>query len=268
MSWEQFWENLSNIGNLSLIIIAVAALLYYFGKLIGDIKVEKYEKTDYYMQGVLFSLSYIAMPFVLIIIFTQYLNLYIPSWSLWFQIVTLYLLFLSALAQELQKKYGALSKRVLHIAVEKAEEKRRLDDVLKQENFEKFLLKLFTGLRKVLGNYHVLFIFSFFILWSYYSAVSPENILSPQSLLFSLSAFLNLTFVAINFGYVAARYPHAKIVLGNGSEIKGKVLKFEEFVHLLKEDEKKKVLINKDKIICIEENLFEENTKDNQQGEV
>jgi sRNA-binding regulator protein Hfq len=275
MGWEQFWENISNIGNLSLVIIAVAALLYYFGKLIGDVKVEKYEKTDYYIEGLFFSLIYVALPFVVVLLLTQYANLYIPFWpSLFLQIFILGCLWLSVFANEYLKRHGLLSrfKKLSRETIEQLKRKHRfvataeekVKNSTKKDLTELYSLAFYKIPIKVFGNTGVLFLFSFIILWCSYSSISPETALLPSTIFLSILTFVNLTFLALTFGYANAYYPPAKIILENGNEINGKVLKFGEFVYLLKENEEKKLFINKDKIVYVEESLYKEKTEDDE----
>jgi sRNA-binding regulator protein Hfq len=272
MGWEQFWENISNVGNLSLVIIAVAALLYYFGKLIGDVKVEKYEKTDYYIEGLFFTLIYIASPFVAVLFLTQYANLYIPFLpSLFLQIIVLGCLWLSAFANEYLRRHGALSrfKKLSHEKIEQLKKEHHLFAIIEnkakntaQKNLtELYLLAFYKIPIKVFGNRNFLLLSSFVILWSSYSCISPETALLPSTIFLSILTFVNLTFLTLTFGYTNAYYPPAKIILENGNEISGKVLKFGEFVYLLKENEEKKLFINKDKIVYVEENLYKEKTE-------
>jgi sRNA-binding regulator protein Hfq len=279
MGWEQLWENISNIGNLSLVIIAVAALLYYFGKLIGDVKVEKYEKTDYYIEGLIFSLLYIAFPFVIVLSIAQSLNLYFPFLpSLILQFIILWCLWSSAFAHEYLKKHGALSKfkKLFREKIEKLKRKYKLVTTMEEKikgstGKDLTYLGTFTFYYvpiRVLGNRGTLFFFSFLTLWGSYSCISPETILLPSTMFLSILTFLNMTFLALDFGYANAQYPHAKIVLENGSEINGKILKFGEFVYLLKEDEEKKLFINKDKIVYVEESFYKEKMEDDEQSEV
>jgi len=275
MGWEQFWENISNVGNLSLVIIAVAALLYYFGKLIGDVKVEKYEKTDYYIEGLFFSLLYIALPFVAVLFLTQYVNLYIPFLpSLFLQIFILGCLWLSAFAHEYLRKHGALSrfKKLSHEKIEQLKKEHRIFTLIedrakntaKKDLTELYSLAFYKIPIKVFGNTSVLFLFSFVIVWSSYSCISPETALAPSTIFLSILTFVNLTFLALTFSYTNAYYPPAKIILENGNEINGKVLKFGEFVYLLKENEEKKLFINKDKIVYVEESLYKEKLEDDE----
>ena len=280
MGWEQFWENISNIGNLSLVIIAVAALLYYFGKLIGDVKVEKYEKTDYYIEGLFFSLLYIALPFVAVLLLTQYANLCLPFWpSLLLQVFILGCLWLSAFAHEYLRRHGGLSrfKKLSKETMNQLKKEHpifaRIEDraktMTKKGLTELPSLAFYKIPIKVFGNNNILFLFSFIILWSSYSCISPETAFQPPSIFLSILAFVNLTFLALTFGYANAYYPPAKIVLENGNKINGKVLKFGEFVYILKENEEKKLFINKDKIVYVEESLWKEKTESEEpQGEV
>ena len=55
--------------------------MFYFGKLIGDVKVEQNEKAaDYYMQGLIFSLLYIVMSSFIIWLISGELHLFLPIW--------------------------------------------------------------------------------------------------------------------------------------------------------------------------------------------
>lgn len=270
MGWEQLWGMISNLGNLSLFVIAAAALLYYFGKIIGDIKVEKYEKTDYYIQGLFFSIFLIALPFVLVLYLMRFLNIQIPpELSPFFQIIILYFLTVSAFANWQLKRYGALSKKITLKALEKVKTKYLWSRTIKNEaELAKLYLTAYHKLSKASRNYYVLFFLSFIVTWSYYPTTSFGVFLSPDSIFLSILAFLNYSVLAINYGYAQAQYPPAKITLENGNEITGKILKFGEFIHLLKENEEKQLLINRDKIAHIEESLYAENEGDetNQEG--
>lgn len=278
MGLEQFLEILSNVGNISLVIVAVAALLYYFGKIIGDVKVEKYSKTDYYIEGLFFSLIFIALPFVAVLLLTQYANLYIPFLlSLFLQVIILGCLWLSAFAHEFLGRHGGLSrfKKLSKEKIEQLKKEYRIFTVIedkakttaKKDLAEFPLLTFYEIPTRLFGNKNVLILFSFIILWSSYSSISPETVLLPTTIFLSILAFLNLTFLALTFGYASAYYPPARIILANGNEISGKVMKFGEFVYILKEKEEKKLFINKDKIVYVEESLWKEKTEDDKSHE-
>ena len=273
MSWEQFWNSISNVGNLSLIIIVIAALLYYFGKLIGDIKVAKYERIDYYIEGLFFSLIYIAFPFAVVLLITGYTNFYLSFWpSLIFQYIILGCLWLSGFAHEYLRRHGAISffEKLFHEKIEQLKKQRQLIATV-EEKLKNSTDKNLTNIAtlafydfpiKIIGNQGTLLLFSVLILWSAYSCISPETIFQPASIFLSILTFINLTFLALVSGYKTTHYPQAKITLENGNQITGKILKFGEFVYLLKENEEKKLFLNKDKIVCIEESLYKEKIGD------
>jgi hypothetical protein len=269
MNWESFWQTIGNLGNISLVIIAVAALLYYFGRLIGDVKVEKYEKTDFYIEGLFFSLIYITLPFIVILLLTEYVNLYLPFWpSVFLQIFILGCLWLSAISNEYLRKHGGLS-RFRRLTREKIEELREKYSLVafSEDKIKNSLKKDFTELYslvfhdipiKYFGNKNTLFLFSLIVIWSFYSNISLETLLLPSSLFLAIITFVNFTFLALAHGYVNAYYPPARIILENGNEITGKILKIGKFVCVLKEKEEKKLFINEDKIVYVEESLFKE----------
>ena len=271
--WELLWENISTIGNLSLVIVVLAALLYYFGKLIGDTKVEKHERMDCYIEGLFFSLIYIALPFVVVLLLTQYAQIYLPFWlALLLQAVILGCLWLNAFANEYLKKLGMLSQfrklsreriqqlKKAHPIVASAEDTTA--STTKKDYTDLLSLAYYKIPTKVFGNKNVLLFFSFVILWSAYSLIGLETIIQPSTILIAILVFLNLTFLAIAYGFATAYYPPAQIVLENGDKISGKVLKFGEFVYILKENEEKKLFVNKDKIVYVEESLLKKETKE------
>jgi sRNA-binding regulator protein Hfq len=270
--WEQLWESISTLGNLSLIIVVVAALLYYFGKLIGDAKVEKHERTDCYIEGLFFSLIYVALPFVAVLVLTQYAQLYLPFWlSLLLQAGILGCLWLTAFANEYLKRLG-LHSQFKKLSREKIQQLKKAHPIvaIAEENTSSTTKKDYTDLlslayykipTQVFGNKNVLILFSFGILWSAYSLIGLETTIQPSTILIAILVFLNLTFLAIAYGFATAYYPPAQIVLENGDKISGKVLKFGDFVYVLKENEEKKLFVNKDKIVYVEESLLKEETK-------
>lgn len=66
--------------------------------------------------------------------------------------------------------------------------------------------------------------------------------------------FYIITLSAMEYGYRKANYPKVEIYLEKKEEpIKGKALKFGEYIFLLKEKDGRKVYVNKDKIDYIEE---------------
>lgn len=258
--WEHLWENISTIGNLSLVIVVLAGLLYYFGKLIGDTKVEKHEKTDFYIQGIFFSLTYIALPFVVVLLLTQYAQIYLPFLpALLLQIAILACLWLSAFAYTYLKRLHGLSrfKQLSQERIQQLKNKHPIFAASKRDPTDMIVSAYYEIPTKIFGNKNVLLFFAFGILWSAYSLIDITS-LQPITIFISILVFLNLTFLAITYGYATAYYPPAQIVLENGNTISGKVLKFGDFVYIIKENEEKKLFINKDKIVYVEESLYKQ----------
>ena len=106
--------------------------------------------------------------------------------------------------------------------------------------------------KQYFGNKNLLFILSFLSLLSSMSLFFHEDVL-----FFLISMFLTffiLSLIAISYGFKTATYPSAIVYLDEGEPIEGKILKFGDYVYLLKEG--KKIFINNDKIKYIEENLI------------
>ena len=79
VSLESLLPSFGDLGNISVFVLAVAAALFYFGKLVGDVKVEQYEKAaDYYIQGLFFSLLYIVTPSFLVWLVAGQLHFFSP----------------------------------------------------------------------------------------------------------------------------------------------------------------------------------------------
>lgn len=268
MNWESLWQVINNLGNISLVIIAVAALLYYFGKIIGDVKVEKYEKTDFYIEGLFFSLIYITCPFIVTLILTQYTNLYLPFWpSVILQIFILSFLWFTGFSNEYFRRHGGLSRFKKSIRA-KAKELRKkyplvtlFEEKTKKDFTEFYLFTFYDVPIKYFGNKKSLFLFSLIIIWGFYSSISFETLLLPTSIFLSILTFVNFTFLALAHGFANAYYPPARIVLENGNEVTGKIIKFGRFIYVLKEEEEKKLFVNEDKIVSVEESLVKEETE-------
>ena len=179
MSFESI-SGLSDIGNVSIIVAVVAALLYYFGILIGDTQVEKYEKTASYIEGLAFSIKYIAAPFVLIMLFVNFTGLRIPFWwGVGTQVIINSLLGSVIFASQYIKKYGLQGKikSIAHQETERLVEANRLlakidEDRKKtsQKTVEEAISFSYYELpTKYLGNKYIFFLSSLIIIWGFYS---------------------------------------------------------------------------------------------------
>ena len=60
--------------------------------------------------------------------------------------------------------------------------------------------------------------------------------------------------IAIAYGTATAYHPPSKIHLNDGKKYDGKIIKFGEFIYLVKKD--KKYFINKDQVKVIEQDMM------------
>jgi len=251
--------------DITIFIAMIGGIFLYFGEIIGSTQVEKYDKSGYYIDGLFFSLFCIFIPFILAynIYIKNLLNL--PPWVfLVVQLVVFSCLTWTLIAYE-SKRYDLLDE-----VKKKAEQ--RLIQVKEQNSFKGNLLKnwedrfkskhghgyieygffhFYESPIKLFGNKITLLIFSFLTLLSNLWLYKLEGLSFLTSMVFT---FLILTLIALAYGFGNAYYPPGKIYMVDGSIIEGKILKFGEYVHVLKDD--KKIFINQDKINFVEESKF------------
>lgn len=249
-------QEIGNFGNISIIVIIFSALLYYFGVLVADVQVQRYDKAHTYIEGLFFSINYIIAPFILILLIIESLKLYLPFLiALILQMFILILLWLNSVSNEFLRKYGFSSK--FKDVLEKEAIKRskiflQVNQQILSNVIQWYNSLIYSIIPKYIGNRNTLFFFSFIVIYSIFSNNPLKTDLSPPSIFLSVLSFLNLTFLALSHGYSKVRYPNVKIVTEDGKEIVGRLLKFEEFTCLFKEKEEEKIFINKDKIVKIE----------------
>lgn len=248
--------------DISILIILFGALLLYFGRIIGETKVEKYDQLGYYEEGLIFSAVFIYIPSIIAYYIYIKSPLVVSSFELIFiQIVLLICLSWNLISNGYFIKFELLNDPEL---IKKAEEKReqiKLEDsfigriIKKNESVD--IIKLFNLFYykipiKIIGSKLSLFIFSFITI-----ILNIQLYKSSDLLIFGFSlllAFFILTMVALAYGYGNAYYPPGKIYMVDGTIIEGKILKFGEYVSILKDD--KKLFINNDKINYVEESKF------------
>ena len=108
--------------------------------------------------------------------------------------------------------------------------------------------------RKISSNY------AFLMLASAISILSIHRAITKNSLIFTtitsiLGVFI-FTMIALVYGFSTAYYPPAVIYLRDGEILRGKLLKFGDFIYLLDEDRKVKIFVNRQEIKYLEESLF------------
>ncbi|NJE13786.1 hypothetical protein [Thermococcus sp. LS2] len=252
--------------NISALIVLASVVLYYFGRLIADTHVEQADKSALYVTGFIFVVFFILVPGIVIYYIQDYLTwipLIIP--------IVLQILIFSMLSWTLKTYEYFLKHDLLDIFrknyIEKLEEIkknntmlgslfRNYEDIIKRTIGDpvSFFLNALELNRKISSNY------IFLMLASAISILSIHMAISKNSLIFTavtsiLGVFI-FTMIALVYGFSTAYYPPAVIYLRDGEILRGKLLKFGDFVYLLDEDRKVKIFVNKHEIKYLEESLF------------
>ena len=105
----------------SAIIVVITATLLYFGKIIADTKVEKFEKTDLLINGLFFTLLFLMFPIALNIFFFQ--KDWIVNISLW--VVFIFQLVLMSIYSRQYNSYKTIRKFNLESEYNQILEKQR-----------------------------------------------------------------------------------------------------------------------------------------------
>ena len=178
--------DLFNIPNFSIFVVLGGAALLYFGKIIGDTKVEKYDKLSYYIEGLLFSSFYLFIP----VVFSIYVidKFKIPSlWSIIIQMTILGCLSWTIKAHNLFRRYGLVEafKKKLKEGFNEFSKKSIVGLFIKKESWfkskfgidyvELSLLVFHTIPIKYLGSKYSLFTLSFITILSLLSLYSNET---------------------------------------------------------------------------------------------
>ena len=255
---------------ISLFIILLGALILYFGKLIADTKVEKYDKLGYYIEGLFFFIVYVTVP----VLFAYSIRdvIQFPTWFCFFiQVTILSCLSWNLRANEYLRKHGLVDEVEKKARIKLKELKssdttkgkliRKYEKIFKKrfgmDYVDLSILAVYKIPIKYFGNKYVLLLFSFLSVLSSMSLFGKDDVLLIAISLFI--TFFILSIIALAHGFRTAYYPPAKVYLENDKPIEGKILKFGEYVYLLKDN--KKIFVNKDKVKYIEESLFKEKEK-------
>lgn len=234
--------------DISIFVILIGASFLYFGEIIGSTKVEKYGKSGHYLEGLFFFAINLYIP----TLFAYYIsskNLFIISSFVLIviQVVIFFFLYWNLLANEI-KRY-----ELLDIIEKEIEHNSFIARIKGNLNVKELIEITFHKIPvKIFGNKLILMFFSFLTIISNIQLYEYGDILILGISL--LLAFIILTIIALAYGFGTAHHPLGKICMDDGNIIEGKILKFGEFVQVLKDD--KKIFINQDKINFFEESKF------------
>lgn len=247
--------------DIPIIFAVIGAIFLYFGVLIADTRVERYDKVTNYIFGMFFSAVFVFIPLLTAYYVRDWYVMH-PFWLLVIQIIILICLSLNLHVNLHFKKHGLFGEF-------KKRFKEEIQKIRKSDTLKGKLIKEQTKKRKGFSDELsmdifkagiffesnvILLIFSFLTLLSTFHSFESGNILVfGISMVFSI---FNLTLIAFAFGFKGAYYPPAKIFLDDGNTISCRIIKFSDMIYCIKD--KKKFFINKDKIRYIEESLLKE----------
>jgi len=255
---------------LPIILTVASATAFYFGRLIGEVKVERYTKYNYYIEGMVFSLVYILLPAALSIWIITNLGIKLPIFlSVPLLIFISYLFSHTVNSYEIFMKYRLFEEfanrinNEINIMVQKSKIIRWLyqntDSLKSMFNIDYKRVALFVAHDlpiKYISRPLFLLTFSFLSIFSFISVVIngiQDILLISISIVF---LFFSLSLIALTYGYYNAYYPMAKLYIKNGKMIEGRILKFDEFIYILNKN--KKIFVNKNDVVMIEESLWKE----------
>jgi hypothetical protein len=239
--------------NVSIAMAVFSALLYYFGRLIADTHVEQADKPTLYVTGFIFIVFFVLIPGIVVYYVKGYLQ-WIPDFAL----ILLQILMFSMISWAL-KTYEYFIKHGLSEVFQKTYRKK-LEEIKNENNFlgrlisaygvSKDPVSTFSSIlesnRRISSNYAFLMLVSATSLLAIYRAISEASLLLIA--ITSILGFFLFTMTALIYGFSTAYYPPAVIYLKDGQILRGKLLKFGDFVYLLDQERKVKIFINKQEI--------------------
>lgn len=144
MQINDFGLFLPDFRNISFLLIVFAATFLYFGRIIGDTKVEKFDKIEYYITGFCFTIIYVLFPLAITIEIYRFFDFRL---SLPFVFVVQFVILLSLLlnfrAHYILRKHGFIEIFKKEIERKISERKRKKSTLGKlMENTNKNLRRI------------------------------------------------------------------------------------------------------------------------------
>jgi len=245
-------KGLSVAIDLSGVVLLLGAMVFYFGKLIGDVQVERYDKRSYQVQGAMFIFNFILLPSLVLAGVHHYMY-QVLAWDISGTTIFVSLLFISAIyagqntLNKLLLRYDIHTEnrytRKWESQLENVQETtgRDISGIFESKFnttprqwftqtarfgrnlFEAKKMRFFSALTILLLLYHGL-------------TVGGGFAIATASL-----AFIGLSGIAFATGYEQAHYPTAIIRTEDGREIKGKILSFDDYLTVWTDDDKRQI---------------------------
>lgn len=216
-------KEIQQIVEILAVLFAIAGvIIYYFGRIIADSKIEEFDKFGSQVEGLFFVLLYVAMPFTfLYFLHKNGLNLLVdPFISEFISFIVVVIIFGLKLSQRIRNLTPTGQKSTIVEAI----------------FTNRVTLMLVASL--VLAPATLSF-----------DSVFQTPILILPSLLLGI---VGLSLIAIIYGLATVNYPKSEVVLTGGTKQQGKIVKFEkDFVNLVNDN--KQIFVMKSQIQYIEQ---------------
>ena len=244
--------------DISIILLCLSALILYFGKLIADTRVEKYDRFSLYITGLTFSIPNLLAPFLVSYILIKEISfnflflfpielILIGSLSL----NNLYnqYFFRFGWTEELQKTMNEKFEKIKGEKSKRSSLIKKYEPIIEENlglDYVGFYLKIFKASKYIFQRSYVVFICGCIFTITLLEAFSKGDFITI--FIVGITSFYGFTSLAISNGFDKAFYPEAIIVLKDEEELTGRIQKFGDFIYILNDDKEQKLFINKDSI--------------------
>jgi len=231
-------------SDIPIFFVLLGALFLYFGVIIGNTKVAKYDKNDYYIEGLFFFVYYIFIPFIACFYLRGQLNVW-SSILVPIQVVVFMFLLMVIQAQKIRRyEMFEIWRKECEKYFKTVFELSFIGRIIKSdENLHKNVEDIFKTVYKLIikmEDKYILFIFSILTILSnfiLYDSAATLAYASGELLIFAFSlalSFFILTYAALAYGFRDVEYSFVKVYLVDSEPIRGKMLYYGEHINILK----------------------------------
>lgn len=249
--------------DISFILLAISALILYFGKLIADTRVEIYDRLSLYITGLIFTVAFVFLPFLIsYAIYEKFLIDLIYIYPIELMIISL--LSVNLFFQEYFYRFGwtEVFKKNMNRGLDKIKEKKskkgklvnKYEKIFKNNigfGYVELYFKAFRFCQNLFKNKYILLLTSIIILYTILLSIETGDFITIS--LIGITSFFGFSMLAIVYGFRKAYYPKAVIILNDNEKLTGRIQKFDEYLYILDDEKDEKLFINKDKIKYIVE---------------
>lgn len=239
--------------DLDLVYLLAAAFVLYFGRLIADVQVRRYDENMQRYEGFLFSIIYILIP-------ASGAYLVLASDLLWFEPNSLVSLLGLSLILSIYKVNFLANKSHKYELLETERFSKKVDERMEElsisedladkgrdflgQNYKEFYRDLFPAIKSFTENKKVIMTLSGLTSLFFFSALGSN--LFILTLIVAMS-ILSYSSAAITYGYSRSSYPYYNVRLEGGKTISGKLIRKTDDELILCSD-KEKISVRRDQV--------------------